>query len=522
MGLILFIIAAIIAIGSLGYLVYDLVNLIKTPMVGVVFQALLKKHGIIAGVFVAGLSLLFIAIPLWNKWNMSGSDWSWTIIFGILSSILGITSLYTFILHYYGKNIPEKLNKWLFTTLCVTFPLLFLSVILLSNGYANHWVYPLINGISFNGVAPRPGKGGAGITFYALCILSGAIYAYLISDHYMYKQYGKHGLLESTFLVAFPAGIIGARLFYVIGNWDLEFGWNSMAEVTIFGNTFKIWAPLAIMNGGLTILGGAITGIIVGVAWFMWRNKGYNIFIAVDIIIPTILVAQAAGRWGNFFNCEVYGALVSDAGWRWLPTAIFNNMHYDNFGNLAPAGMMHVPLFLIESVANLLGYFVLAHLFGIRFRKHTELGDICFGYLIWYGLTRALMEPLRDGAFNMGTNGYWSWIWSLVFILAGALLIVGNHIYHFIKKKKNGVKIANGSSFDKYLIQTGVVGGIGLVLLVTAIILMASSKFTATISYNSFNVGMILMFCAISVLAFLAITIPSLIEAKKDRQLAHE
>ena len=522
MGIALFILGAIFALGSISFLIYDLVTLIKSQMVKVYWKSLFTKHGFVALLFTIGLTILFVSIPIWNKWAMKGYEWAYVIIFGILTSALAAVSLETFILHYYGRNIPEKLDKWLFTILCISFPLLFITTMLMTNGYANHFTYPLINGISFTGDAPRPGGAGANITFYALCILSGGIYAYLLSDHAMYKQYGKHGLLESTFLVAFPAGIIGARIFYVIGNWDLEFGWNTMAEVNLFGNTFKIWAPLAITNGGLTILGGAITGIVVGVAWFMWRNKGYNIFLVVDYVIPTILVAQAVGRWGNFFNIEVYGRLVSDSAWKWLPTAVFNNMHFNNWGDPTPAGTMYVPLFFIECIVNLFGYFVLAHLFGIRLRKHTELGDICYGYLIWYGLTRAFMEPLRDNSFNMGKNGYWSWFWSLMFILIGCLLIVMNHVIQFVKKKKKGVKISNAESANKHLIQTIVAGVIGVALLVVAIILMSTSKFTATITYNKFNFGMIFLFAAIGVLSFLAVTITSLIEAKKDQQVVNE
>ena len=152
----------------------------------------------------------------------------------------------------------------------------------------------------------------------------------------------------------------------------------------------------AIWEGGLTILGGAITGIVVGVAWFLWRNKGYNIWLAIDIIVPTILVAQAVGRWGNFFNCEVHGIAMSSEYWKWLPKFILFNSQYSSVSGFAEAGQIYVPLFFIEFVANLLGYFVLAHLFGVKLRKYTQLGDLAFGYVMWYGMTRVLMEPLRD------------------------------------------------------------------------------------------------------------------------------
>ena len=143
---------------------------------------------------------------------------------------------------------------------------LILSILFLTEGYAAHVKYPLPNGLSFSKGFVTPDSGeGTNIAFYALCILSGAIYVYFICDHKLYLEYGKHGIVESTFLVAFPAGILGARIWYVIGNWNMEFAGREW------------WAMFAIWEGGLTILGGAIMGIVVGVAWYMWRNKGYNI-----------------------------------------------------------------------------------------------------------------------------------------------------------------------------------------------------------------------------------------------------
>ena len=138
----------------------------------------------------------------------------------------------------------------------VAFPVMFLFIFLLSNGFADYLnkTLPLVNGLSFTEGWVRPGYGKTNIAFYALCIISGAVYTYLYSDHKMYIEYGKHGILESTFLVAFPAGIIGARLFYVLGMWD-EFK----------GDFIKM---INMTDGGLTVLGGAITGIVVGVGLF--------------------------------------------------------------------------------------------------------------------------------------------------------------------------------------------------------------------------------------------------------------
>ena len=503
-GLILFIISALITAGGLGYLLYLTITLVRSPMVEVDYKKTLSKYAIFAGVFVLGLTLLCVSIPLWNGWTLAPWEWVCTILGGLFTGVLGVVSLETFIIHYYGKNLPEKLNKWLFIILMIAFPLLFVAIFVLSDGYALHLSYPLINGISFTGNIPTPEHGGANLTFYALCILSGAIYAYLISDHKFYIQYGKHGILESTFIVAFPAGILGARIFYVIGNWH-EFAANPVSM-------FFIW------QGGLTILGGAIVGIVAGVAWFLWRNKGYSIWLAVDIIVPTILLAQAVGRWGNFFNCEVHGVLADENNWRWLPLIVFKNAHYSSTSGWAPEGQLYVPLFLIEALVNMLGFFVLSHVFGKALRKHTELGDIAFGYLIWYGLTRTFMEPLRDSAYNMGTNGYWSWFWSLIFALAGTLLIVINHTINRIKKKKEETYVIKPNTFLTNLLA-GIIGLIiGGGLIAGGLVLMSQSNFTQEISFNPFNIGIILIVLGGCFLLTLAISLPSLIDAIIDRK----
>lgn len=506
MGLILFILSALVAAGLLGYLLYLTISMVRSPMLSVDFESTLKKYGLFAGGFTIALTILFISIPLWNKWDMQAWEWVCVVLGGLFTSAAGIISLETFIIHYYGKNIPEKLNKWLFRTLVIAFPLLFVFIFILTDGYAFHMTYPLINGISFSGKIPTPEHPGANITFYALCILSGAIYAYLLSDHNMYKQYGKHGILESTFLVAFPAGIIGARLFYVIGNWNIEFAHQP------FWHVFAIW------EGGLTILGGAITGIAVGVIWVRWRRREYNIWMIVDLVVPTILLAQAVGRWGNFFNCEVHGTLVDESGWYWLPLVVLKNAQYSSTSGWAPAGQIYVPLFFIESLVNLLGFFVLAHLFGKRLRKYTQLGDIGFAYLIWYGLTRVLMEPLRDSAYNMGSKGYWSWFWSLMFVVAGALLIAINHIVRYRLDKQKGLYQIKETAFRNSLIQGSIVIVSGIALIVIASILMSQSSFTQSISYNQFNIGLIFLVLGISDLLLLSVVAPGFIEAIKERR----
>ena len=506
--MVLFIIMAVIALASLGLGIYYAVTFIKNAIPPITFDKLWKRMLIILGIFAVSFTVMMNSIYIWGNIHPNGYELTAAIVGGLLVGILIPSTLFTFLFHYYGKGeskgITSFIDKWLFRSFMISFPLLIVSIFFLTEGFANYVTYPLVNGFSFTKGFVTPDQ-PSNIAFYALCIMSGAVFVYFLCDHKYYIQYGKHGILESLFLVAFPAGILGARIFYVVGNWSREFDYGR--AMTYIGD-FKIWAPLAIWEGGLTILGGAIMGIVVGVAWFMWRNKGYSIWLAVDIIVPTILIAQAVGRWGNFFNIEVHGVQSPVQYWNWLPQFIVNNAHYSIVAGEADPGMIYVPLFFIEFCTNLLGYFVIAHVFGIALRKHTELGDLAFGYIIWYGLTRLFLEPLRDTSFNMGKDGFWSWIWSLAFVIGGVLLIVGNHVVrYFLKPRKVNEK--------QYFIISVIISLVFVALLVPSIILLSKGHASATLQLNTFTWGLILLALSISALLTLGITLVPIINQRK-------
>ena len=501
MGLALFIISALLVVGLFTYSIFVSNDVKNNTVTKINFKSYFLKNGLLGGGFALALTMMFMSIYLWANLKPTALEVVQTIFGSLGFGLLGFISFHTFFLHYYGKKIPNDVDKWLFRSLMISFPIMFLAIFLLSNGFADYLnkSLPLVNGLSFTEGWVRPGYAKTNIAFYALCIVSGAIYTYLYVDHKFYIEYGKHGILESTFLVAFPAGIIGARLFYVIGLWD-EFEGN-------IGKMFDM------TSGGLTILGGAITGIVVGVAWFLWRKKQYSIWIAVDTIVPAILIAQAVGRWGNFFNCEVYGEVVDANNWKWLPKVIWNNMHFDGVGGTLPENQIYVPLFFIEGIINFLGFFILAHVFGRALRKYTELGDLCFGYVGWYGLTRVILEPIRDDAFKMG---FWSWFWSFAFVFAAALLIVGNHLIRYlIRKKKNDLHIKK-NSFEVGLIGTIIISISSLGMMIPGIALMVNNTFEKTVpQFNNFNIGLTLFVLGISLLLSLGISIPKIIEGAK-------
>ena len=512
LGLILLIIFALAALGIYVFSIVKSVQLIKNPQETVDFRTYLKHEAMLLLGFVVSFVGMLIFIYRFAEITPKWYEGLQAILGGAIfaASLFSATNL--FMVHYYRKNVPEKLNKWLFRVMMIAFVLFVLSFFVCTNGYADYWTYPLVNKISIKEGFTIPGMEISGgfnltITFYALCILGGALFVYALCNHKMKLEYGDKNIFESTFLIAFPAGIIGARIAYVIGNFNKEFGGQFSWDM------FKIW------NGGITILGGAIGGIAAGVLWFVFMKKKYSIWLAIDIVLPTILIAQAIGRFGNFFNLEVHGGEVSEAYFQWLPRIIFNNIHYSSATGAvtqASEGNVFLPLFFIEAVLNLFGYALLAHVFGIKLRKYTEIADVGFGYLIWYGLIRMILEPLRDSNYNMGSDGYWSWGWSIFYVALGCLLILGNHVVRYIIRKKKGQpQRINNKTYKKSLISAIAFAVVIVALVVVGILLVDKSTLTADLRYSPSLIGIMLISMGACVGIFLAIAIFDMITAQK-------
>ena len=515
-AIIFFTICALAAAGLFAFGIYKSVSFVKTPIIQNESYPRFFKNQIMLGI---GFTVAFTAMLVWiYPWN-GITPKIYESIQGILGGAIFAASLFTsinlFIVYYYRQSIPDTIKKHIFRIMMLFFTITVLSIFVCTNGYADYMnkTEPLPNGISFTQGLVRPGD-EAFITFYALCILGGAIFVYFLCNHKMKLEYGDDNIFESTFLVAFPAGIVGARLFYVIGNFNVPKEKGGFGGV-FDGNVFNL------RQGGLTILGGAIMGIAVGALWFILRKKKYNIWVAVDIALPTILIAQAIGRFGNFFNIEVHGAQVAETGWEWLPRIIFNNAHFSSANGVAETGKLYVPLFLIEALVNLFGYALLAHVFGIKLRKYTELGDIGFGYIIWYGLTRMFLEPLRDSSFNMGNNGYWSWVWSMIFVIVGCALILGNHIIRYYLKKKKGLPINNLN--EKRSMVNALIISVAIVTLVAmGALLMSQGTYVESIAYSKYNLGLMLIILGASLGMIEGVCIFNIAIAKKQAGKTNE
>ena len=346
----------------------------------------------------------------------------------------------SFYLHYFRKDFKPEQHK-IFTTLLIATPFVALgSFLLAGEGMAPYLTYPLVSGFSIgnNGwVWTHPGESHSGfnVNWYGVVIVLGAVIAYKISDYHIAQKYGKHGIIDTCFLVAFPCGIIAARIWYVVGNWNGDAaGGPNFSQIVASGQWYRIFA---IWEGGLTILGGAVGGILGGVLYMVFKRKWVDVRFAMDVIIPTILIAQAIGRWGNFFNREVYGGVTSMSSWPLVPTWIRYNMAESFTNSLPSSGNMYMPLFLLEGIFNILGYFVIYHVVRRVWKeKYRPLGCLSGVYLIWYGIVRIIMEPMRNPEFNMGSNGMWS-VWnSMVYIILGAAVIGFFYAFAYWRKRK--------------------------------------------------------------------------------------
>lgn len=378
---------------------------------------------------VTFISLLLFAFGIRNESKIDIN--TGRIIFIISMSLLLTLSIYYFIMAIWlRKNVfaDEENNKKIRKVMYITSIISGILIIFLVTGYlesiAPFLTYPL------NKLVIDFGN-GRGVTFYAVVIIIGALTTYFISDYYVAKAGYGHGQLETCLYLAFPAGIIGGRLWYVIANWNIDFAGRP------FENVFYIW------NGGLAIQGGVLLGAAVGIAYMMWKHKNIPILFLIDTIVPAILLAQAIGRWGNFTNKEVYGSAVAVSNFPWsiLPTWIKNQMMVDG-----DPTKIYVPLFLIEGICNVAGYFLIAYGAGRGLKKYLVPGDQGLLYLVVYGVIRFFLEPLRDPEFIMGvgSNGgdgvMRSSVMAILFIVAGILGIVVLHVLDYRKKKQNKVK----------------------------------------------------------------------------------
>lgn len=248
---------------------------------------------------------------------------------------------------------------------------------------------------------------GLDIQWYAVLISLGAALAFV----YIVSKSREHGLhpdnVLDCILGGMIGGIIGARLFYVIFQWDLY----KDNLIDIFNTR----------QGGLAIYGGLIGGILVGYFICKWRKVKF--FPIIDLVGLGFLIGQCIGRWGNFVNIETFG---SNTNLPWGMTS--NGVQYylssvqqelSAIGvTVDPTQPVH-PCFLYESLWCALGFFILN-----AYRKKRKFdGEIFLMYLAWYGAGRFFIESLRTDSLLAGSVRI-SQLLSAIFCVIAIIVII--------------------------------------------------------------------------------------------------
>lgn len=239
------------------------------------------------------------------------------------------------------------------------------------------------------------------IHFYALFILTGIVLAIWLANSRLKNRGAAGGLALDIALWTVPIAIVGARIFHVLTHPDDYF--YPGADLS---DVFKVW------EGGIAIYGGLIGGALG--AWIGTRQAGIKFWAFADAVAPGILLAQAIGRWGNYFNQELFG-LPTNLPWG-LEIEQFNPAYPDGL----PAGVLFHPTFLYESIWSLIGVVILL----LVDRKYHLRGGAMFGlYLIYYSIGRIWTENLRidpsEILFGLRSN-----VWSAILGIVAGLAII--------------------------------------------------------------------------------------------------
>ncbi len=232
-------------------------------------------------------------------------------------------------------------------------------------------------------------------------------------------------------------GILGARLYYVLTT--LEYYIPEPFKLGEFlGNVFDL------REGGLAIYGGIIMGA-VGII-ISTRIKKMNTIKLLDMAAPGVMIAQSLGRWGNFFNGEAFGGIVSEGHpLYFMRMGLISSNTMSDFDT---DSMVYVhPTFLYESLWNLAGFILI----NIFYKKKKFNGQIACMYLAWYGFGRFFIEGLRtDSLYIPGTEIRISQLVGILcFVIFGGLLIAG-----LIYSRKFNNPDAKLSKFDNMIKPT--------------------------------------------------------------------
>ena len=245
--------------------------------------------------------------------------------------------------------------------------------------------------------------GGITLHYYALCILLGIIIALSVGAVRWGKAGGERAELFDLAIYVIPAGIVGGRIYHLVTTPELYFGAHGHLS-----DALKIW------EGGMGIWGAVALGTLIAYLYFHKRERSISFSRALDALAPGILLAQAVGRWGNWFNHELFGRPTT-LPWGLKIPVDFRPLGYERFSTFQPT-------FLYESLWCLLCAALILFLPWVR---QLRPGNTFLLYITLYCGGRIWIEALRiDTAHLIWGIRLNVWVATTIGLLS-LLLIVG-------------------------------------------------------------------------------------------------
>ena len=241
--------------------------------------------------------------------------------------------------------------------------------------------------------------GPLNLSAYGFVIALGAIAGtWLLGRRLEQRGWGTKDDASAIAMVAVPAGVVGARLYHVITDWERFDG--------------RLIDALKIWQGGLGIWGGVVVGVLAGL--WVAKRRGLDVANTFTAVAPALPLAQAIGRWGNWFNQELFGRPTT------LPWGLeIDAKHIPDGYEL---GTLFHPTFLYESLGNLV---LVVLLLQIERRRNLRPGMLFLCYTAGYTLLRFFVEGLRiDPAKSAGGLRLNQWTSLAVFTTSVVLLIL--------------------------------------------------------------------------------------------------
>ena len=232
------------------------------------------------------------------------------------------------------------------------------------------------------------------LRWYGLLIAISVLIGLNLSGELARKKGLKKNLINDLLPILVLASVIGARIYYVAFEWRNYTGKNFWSSINFLNLNIPIPSAIEIWGGGIAIHGALLMGTLSIIFFCRWRKEPF--WDVIDVLVPSVALGQAIGRWGNFFNNEAFG-IPTNLPWKlFIPyrfrPEIFSTQDYFH------------PTFLYESVWNIFVFGILIFLFRKANKREIALpsGSLSCLYLITYSLGRLWIEALRTDPLCLG------------------------------------------------------------------------------------------------------------------------